>query len=244
MQNNQPLISIVTVVYNGEKFLEETIQSVINQSYKNIEYIIIDGGSTDGTVDIIKKYEEHIDYWVSERDEGIYDAMNKGIRLAKGAYIAFLNADDWYKENSLSEISLILLKKSPDMLTANVQLVSEDGKEIVVRKSTLHEYGKNIHHQTCFIKTKLHKKFLYNTNFKIAADRDMIVRFLRENFNIYYLDLVVVNFRIGGKGENLLAYQKELFVSNKKNVGLGFALKRFLKNIIGRTFFKLFHIYR
>ena len=93
MQNN-PKISIITVVYNGEEFLEETVLSVLNQSYKNIEYIIIDGGSTDGTVDIIKKYEDEIDYWVSEADKGIYDAMNKGIDVATGEWINFINAGD------------------------------------------------------------------------------------------------------------------------------------------------------
>jgi len=90
-----PLITIITVVYNGEKYLEETIKSVINQTYPNVEYIIIDGGSTDGTLDIIKKYEDYIDYWVSEKDKGIYDAMNKGILVSNGKYLLFLNADDF-----------------------------------------------------------------------------------------------------------------------------------------------------
>jgi glycosyltransferase involved in cell wall biosynthesis len=92
---NNPLISIITIVYNGITTLEQTILSVINQTYKNSEYIIIDGGSTDSTVDIIKKYEKHFAYWLSEPDKGIYNAMNKGIKLSSGKYIALLNSDDW-----------------------------------------------------------------------------------------------------------------------------------------------------
>lgn len=93
-QTDKPLITVITVVFNGEQFLEETIQSVINQTYDNVEYIIIDGGSTDGTLDIIRKYEHAIDYWVSEKDKGIYGAMNKGCDLALGAGLIFLNAGD------------------------------------------------------------------------------------------------------------------------------------------------------
>lgn len=91
---DKPLITVITVVYNGETYLEETIQSVINQTYDNVEYIIIDGGSTDGTLDIIKKYEAQIDYWVSERDEGIYDAMNKALCVKRGDWVSFLGSDD------------------------------------------------------------------------------------------------------------------------------------------------------
>ena len=89
-----PLISIVTVVYNGEKYLEDSIKSVLNQSYKNIEYIIIDGGSTDGTLGIIRKYEKYISYWVSEPDKGQSDALNKGFKKSTGSILAWLNADD------------------------------------------------------------------------------------------------------------------------------------------------------
>lgn len=98
---DKPLVSIITVVLNGEKYLEETILSVLNQTYDNVEYIIIDGGSTDGTLDIIKKYEHAIDYWVSERDRGIYDTMNKGITVASGEWIELLNAGDFYESGAI-----------------------------------------------------------------------------------------------------------------------------------------------
>lgn len=101
-------ISIITVSYNAAKTIEQTIQSVVNQTYDNIEYIIIDGGSTDGTVDIIKKYEDKIAYWVSEPDKGIYDAMNKGILKASGEYIYFLGADDWLYNESVMERRIFL----------------------------------------------------------------------------------------------------------------------------------------
>ena len=98
-------ISIVTVCYNSSETMERAIQSVIGQDYDNVEYIVIDGGSTDGTVDVIQRHEQNIAYWVSEKDEGIYDAMNKGIEHATGEVIAFLNSDDWYEENILGEIA-------------------------------------------------------------------------------------------------------------------------------------------
>ena len=101
--NNRPLISIITVVFNCEKYLEETIKSVINQTYDNIEYIIIDGGSSDGTLDIIKKYEDKITYWVSEKDGGIYDAMNKGIELSHGEWINFMNGGDIFFNKTVIE---------------------------------------------------------------------------------------------------------------------------------------------
>lgn len=101
---DKPLISVITVVLNGEKYLEETILSVLSQTYDNVEYIIIDGGSTDGTLDIIKKYEHAIDYWVSEKDKGIYDAMNKGINVASGEWLNFMNAGDRFAENNILKL--------------------------------------------------------------------------------------------------------------------------------------------
>ena len=98
---DRPLVSIVTVVYNGAATIERTIASVLGQSYPNIEYIIVDGGSTDGTLDILRAHEDRVDLWVSERDGGIYDAMNKGVALCTGEWVGLINADDWYVDDAV-----------------------------------------------------------------------------------------------------------------------------------------------
>ena len=104
----QPLITVVTVVYNDVKHIEDTILSVVNQTYPNIEYIIIDGGSTDGTVDIIKKYADHIAYWVSEPDKGIYDAMNKGLKKATGEWVNFMNSGDCFAQSKTLLLFMVM----------------------------------------------------------------------------------------------------------------------------------------
>lgn len=239
-----PLISIITVVYNGEKFLEQTIQSVISQTYNNIEYIIIDGGSTDGTVDIIKKYEKHLAYWVSEKDEGIYDAMNKGLKVATGKYVAFINADDWYAENVLEVVAKYMQKSQADFIAGKIKIIDENMGTSVVRKSNFDEYGKNIHHQASFIKTDLIRAKPFNTKYRLAADRDMIIRVLKQEVSTLFIDVVISNFREGGAGSDLIKYQRELFDSNRRNIGLLFALKRFVLNITGRFLFNTLGIKR
>ena len=113
-EENKPLISIITVVKNNEKYLEQTIKSVLSQEYKNFEYIIIDGGSTDNTISIIKKFSNEIDYWLSENDHGIYDAFNKGMQLAKGDFIGMVNSDDTLERNALS-ILVKYIQKNPNI---------------------------------------------------------------------------------------------------------------------------------
>jgi len=239
-----PRFSIVTVVYNGEKHLEETIQSIIRQNYTHIEYIIIDGGSTDNTLDIIKKHDHHIAYWVSEPDHGIYDAMNKGLARATGDYVAFMNADDWYEAGTFKAVATALQQSDCDFLTANIRIHNETLQTEVIRKSTFETFGKNIHHQTCFIRTALHKQYPYNTKYRVAADRDLIVRLLIYGATTCHLDRVVANFREGGAGSDMLQYQKELFASNRENIGLFFAVRRFVINIAGRTLFNILKIKR
>ena len=119
---DKPLITIVTAVFNNEKFLEESILSLHNQTCNNYEHIIIDGGSSDGTLDIIKKYEHKIDYWCTQKDNGIYDAFNKGMQLAKGDYIGFLNSDDKYTENALEILNNYIQKnKDVDFIFGSVK---------------------------------------------------------------------------------------------------------------------------
>ena len=118
MKSECPVISVVTIVFNGINAIEKTINSIINQSYKDVEYIIIDGGSTDGTVGIIKKYFSKLNYWISEKDKGIYDAMNKGITAANGEWIVFINCGDFfYSKNVLEEI---FIKKKNEIIKADI----------------------------------------------------------------------------------------------------------------------------
>ena len=137
MQNNRkpsqadsPLVSIITIVYNGEEFLEQTIQSVINQSYENIEYIIVDGGSNDGTLEIVNRYAADIDYWISEPDEGIYDALNKGIALSTGKLIGAIHANDFYAAGAVASMvdTANRLPKSPfSTQTLHISMTREPG---------------------------------------------------------------------------------------------------------------------
>ena len=239
-----PKISVITVVFNGEKYLEETIKSVVSQGYQNLEYIIIDGGSTDGTLAIIQKYADQITYWSSEADEGIYDAMNKGLGVATGDYVAFMNADDWYEPGAFQAVADAIMQSGAAFITAKIRIINTQDQTEVIRESRFDAYGKNIHHQTCFIDLSIHKQFLYDTQYRLAADRDLIVRLLQSGISTYFLDKIIANFREGGLGSDMLQYQKELFYSNRKNVGTLFALKRMILNLSGRTLFRLLNIKR
>ncbi|MDT8427055.1 MAG: glycosyltransferase family 2 protein, partial [Methyloprofundus sp.] len=175
-QTDKPLISVITVVFNGEQYLEQTINSVIGQTYDNVEYIIIDGGSTDGTLDIIRRYEGAIDYWVSEGDEGISDAFNKGITLCSGEMIGIINADDWYEKKALLTIKEYIGKA--DVLYGDMNLL--DDEEIkVTPKIDYKDLKQNmtICHPSCFINSSVYKKrFIYNTDFNYAMDYELLLK--------------------------------------------------------------------
>jgi len=208
---NKPLISIVTVVYNGEKHLEQTINSVLGQDYDNVEYIVIDGGSRDGTLGIIKKYEEGIDYWASEADSGVYDAMNKGASLCSGEYIAFLNADDWYNSDTIETVVAEAAKGSSDYIFGNVDIFMGTKLEYSLN-NRMNEYKVKIPfgHPSLFVKKKYMFRDPFNLNYEVVADYNFILGLIKQKLSYIYIDKSLVNFRAGGIS-SLLNYDREKF---------------------------------
>ncbi len=234
-EENKPLISIITVVKNNEKYLEQTIKSVLSQEYKNFEYIIIDGGSTDNTISIIKKFSNEIDYWLSENDHGIYDAFNKGMQLAKGDFIGMVNSDDTLERNALS-ILVKYIQKNP-----NIDFVFGSVKK---HWGILHGYkphkikyswGFYSSHSTgFFIKNSSAKKVgLYNLKYKYHADYDFFFR-------------MIVKEKMSGIGTK----KEELFGNFRRG---GFSSKIHFKNLFmedlkirydnGQNIFLIFFIF-
>ena len=222
-EEDKPLITVVTVVYNGEEFLEETIISVINQTYDNVEYIIIDGGSTDGTLDIIRKYEHVIDYWVSENDCGISDAFNKGVILAQGNGIAMLNADDYYANNDsifnfAKEISLI--DNENYFIYGNTLRLSQ--KKLSVKKDRRFSWCLSVPFSHCssIVSKRAYKQVgSYSIKYKIAMDIDLLFR-VKEVSVGKSIDKVIAVQRDGGISDTLrLTGYKEYFSISRKSCG-------------------------
>lgn len=188
-------ISIITVSYNAAKTIEQTIRSVVNQTYKNIEYIIIDGGSTDGTVDIIKKYEDKIAYWVSEPDKGIYDAMNKGIMLATGDYVYFLGADD----KLLNLPTNILEKAKNDNIFVVLGSVRfSNGYVFHSVWDWKLKFNNRLHHQGMFIKKSYLVNNLYDIEYPVLADFDLNQKMFKNNLSHITTKLVIAEFSLDG----------------------------------------------
>jgi len=212
-QPNKPVISVVTVVFNGEKFLEDTIQSVINQTYDNVEYIIIDGGSTDGTLDIIKKYVNQIDYWVSEKDEGIYDAWNKAVSVLSGVWVSFLGADDTYKPTALSlyadmiavspEINYISSRVDLMKSGKRVRVVGEAFSAVSFKKRMNVAHVGSLHKRELFLKTGL-----FNLNYKVVSDYEFFVRNLSK-IRAGFINESCANMQVGGVSDgSTLVFQE------------------------------------
>ena len=226
--SSKPLISIITVVYNGAKTLEQTINSVINQTYRNIEYIIIDGGSTDGTLDIIKKYEQHITYWVSEPDSGLYDAMNKGVKVAKGEFIGIINSDDWYIKDTIQNLVTSYIENNKKLIFhGDTFYVGE--RETCIRKFNpsklkLLYYGMTFSHPSTFIHRSIYQKNLYDLRFRSIADSHLLLSLYRIDPNMfYYLDKPLSYFRLGGlssEGSSMESYREGL--KSRKILGYNF----------------------
>jgi glycosyltransferase involved in cell wall biosynthesis len=190
--NDEPLVSVITVVFNNKEHLEQTIQSVVNQTYDNVEYIIVDGGSTDGTLSIIKKYEESIDYWVSEPDKGLYDAMNKGLDLANGDWINYMNSGDAFYESNTIQRIINSEYKDADLIYGNHIVEYDFGFSRIVKPKDLKQLWKGMvfSHQSLFAK----KEVLRQNKFKIknsVADYGFILDCFTGGRKFYYINSVI-----------------------------------------------------
>jgi len=204
-----PKISIITVTYNSAQTLEQTIQSVLLQDYENVEYIIIDGQSTDDTLSIIRKYRHKIAHFVSEKDEGLYYAINKGIALATGDIIGILHADDFYTgDDVLTKIAKTFKKTNAEAIYADLYYVDKDNTNKIVRtwKSGNYTHGKFLWgwmppHPTFFVKKEVYEKYgSFNTDLRSAADYELMLRFLHKNkITVAYLPEFIVKMRVGGQ---------------------------------------------
>jgi len=197
----KPLITIVTVVYNGAEYLEKTIKSVIEQDYENIEYIIVDGGSKDGTLDIIRRYEHAIDYWVSEPDKGIYDAMNKGIDLGGGGWIGILNSDDFYADNAISIVAKAA-SGCVDVICGAMEVVTRDDCEYIelrVPKPRKLPFGMYVNHPSSFVSAKLYNDFMkYDSGLKMAADYKFFLSVFLAGYRFVSVNSSLAVMRDGG----------------------------------------------
>jgi len=217
-------ISVITVVFNNQQFIEDCIKSVLGQTYSNLEYIIVDGGSTDGTIDIIKNYENKISKCVSEPDDGIFHAMNKGISMATGAVIGFLHSDDFYAvEDVIEKVADVFIIHDVESLYGDLVYISKNGRRIIrywktgIYRKRMIKWGWMPPHPTFFIRKEIYEKYgCFNTSFRIAADYDLILRFLeKQSITTYYIPEVLIKMRIGGDSNKSI---KNLFRKSREDL--------------------------
>lgn len=248
-------ISLITVTYNSDKTLRSTIESVFLQTYKNVEYILIDGLSKDKTVDIIREYEPRFAgrmKWISEKDCGLYDAMNKGIRMATGDVVGILNSDDFFTSNDVLEKVVSGFTENTDAVYGDIHFVNPDNLQRCVRyysskifKRSLMKMGFIPAHPSFYCRKWCFEKFgCYKTDYKIAADFDLLLRFIYvHRINIKYLPVDMVTMRTGGASTNgiksRLGGMREHLRSFKEN---GIKTNRFILSL--RYLYKITEFFR
>ena len=229
LKKANPLVSIITVTFNAEEFLESTINSIINQSYRNIEYVIIDGGSTDNTVSIIKKYQSHISYWISEPDRGISDAWNKGIKASSGDIIGILNAGDYFLNTDYIAAVVNNIDVEENIICyGNTEMVDQSGeviKTIVGTFKPLNLYiglGFGFYHPGCFATRQTYDLVgVFNSQYKLAMDSDWLFRSYKAGVSFKKLNLscmmldggVSRKFGFSAYGEYLQAMRENCFAT-------------------------------
>lgn len=201
--------SIITVTYNSSKTVAQTIKSVLGQTYKSFEYILVDGASKDGTVDIIKHYakmDSRIRF-ISEPDHGIYDAMNKGIKMATGDVIALLNSDDFYEPDALANIVENIPRKENFVVYGMVRFLKNEREDSVILNSHNSLPERMIMHPACFVSKSVYGKYQYDTAYKSAADYDLFLRLYYDN-DIMFIPVykIIANFRLGGMSGSVISH--------------------------------------
>lgn len=201
-------ITIITVVYNDVNNIDQTIQSVLQQSFSDYEYVVIDGGSNDGTLDVIQSYNEKIDYILSEKDSGIYDAMNKGIKIATGEWLLFLNSgDQLFNLDILLKLNQFLseLSTCPAVIYGDVEVLIPDQQiKRVVKCKSLETIDRSMpfNHQSTLINAKIHKKNLYNLDFRIVADYNLFLELYLKKEKFLYTDFPISTILAGGLSDS------------------------------------------
>lgn len=236
-------ISIVTVVYNNRKYIADCIRSVTGQTHKNVEYIVVDGGSKDGTVDVIREHEPLISKWSSERDDGIYDAMNKGVSQATGDVVGLLNADDvYYDDRVLATVAEVMRDETVEACYADLTYVDSDDLNKTVRfwrsepfEAGYFRKGWVPAHPTFFVRRSVYENYgLFDLEYRLAADFELMARFLeRHRVRSVYIPRIFVKMRVGGATNkslsNIVNQNLEIVRACKKN-GIDLSLLAFMQN--------------
>lgn len=232
-------LTIITVTYNCEKTLQRTIDSVFNQNFDSYEYLIIDGGSSDSTISIIenniKRFDGKLSY-ISESDNGLYDAMNKGIKLARGKYIGIINGDDYYNENAFSLVMEKFNEESIDIVYSDLLFTKSDN--INYKKPLIADHNKlnnrmSVNHPTCFVKKEVYEKYgVFDLKFKIAADYEIMARFFKNKCKFKKIDKVLAIMELGGLSSNNPKSINEKYEIHNMYFGKMHAVKHKVKNIL------------
>lgn len=203
-----PLISVVTVVRNGERTLARAMQSVAKQTYRNVQYIVVDGNSTDSTPQIIQLHRDHVDVLIQEPDRGIYDAFNKGLRLAQGLYVCILNCDDHLEPHALERLVQSIPQGATQdalpIIHANLKLLTMDGQPIRVLRHRADAFARRfsampVNHPSTFVPRVVYQKLgVFDDSYRIAGDYEFVLRVHRAGVSFMYLDEELVSMQVGG----------------------------------------------
>jgi len=202
--SGRPLVSIVTIVFNGEKDIRQTMDSVLQQSYESVEYIVIDGGSTDATVSILEEYDSQLSFWESAPDKGISDAFNKGIKIASGEIIGLINAGDWYEPNTIEGVvNTFLAGKEVGVVCGALQFWKGSSLEYLCSSvPKLLEREMSITHPTCFVRTTLYRRLgMFSLDYNLAMDYELLLRLKTNGVIFVSLDNVLANMQHDGISE-------------------------------------------